>query len=231
MKLVHPLLSRPIQFRENCIPVLVMENPVVFRRLVTELAGQSEGKAGEFVLSVRDKPLDCAGHLNVFMDYVHLSEIEKRVQTRALNAFLRTVQETMAQETYQLSLAVQEYLGRLATLAEYPVTYEQSENLAALLKAMEFRIDLEGLTACEALYEQLALLHRLGRDQCLVLINAHAFFGAEELSKLYSMAQYQKMNLMLLESRAALRPMPPEDVMLFDEDLCELSLDLQEEML
>ena len=53
MKLVHLLLSRPIQFRENSIPVLVMENPVVFRRLVADLIHQSEGKGGEFILSIR----------------------------------------------------------------------------------------------------------------------------------------------------------------------------------
>jgi len=81
----------------------------------------------KWILSIKDRPVDCADHLNVFYDYFHPDSIEKRIQTKALNALLRNVQETMAQETMQLSIVIQEYLGKLATLAEYPVAYEQSE--------------------------------------------------------------------------------------------------------
>lgn len=137
----------------------------------------------------------------------------------------------MAHETFQLSLIIQEYFGKLATLAEYPVAYEQSENLAALLKAMEFRIDLQDLPACEALFEHMALIHRLSKNQCFVLINARCFFSANELLQLYKMAQYQKMNLMLLESHAFEPLKEIEEVILFDEDLCELNLDPHSEMI
>ena len=127
-------------------------------------------------------------------------------------------------------MTIQEYLGKLATLAEYPVAYEQSENLVALLKAMEFRIDLEGLPACEALYEHLALIHRMAKNQCFVLINAKIFFSQEELRQLYKMTQYQKMNVMLLENHAFSPLEQLEEIVLFDEDLCELSLDSRDEM-
>lgn len=230
MKLMHPLFSAPIPFQENVIPVLVIENPIAFRKLATDLVRQSEGTSGEFVLSIQDKPVDCAGHLNVFYDYCHLGTLEKRMQTRALNALIRNVYETMPQETFRFSQIIQEYLGRLATLAEYPVAYEQSENLNALLKAMDFHVDLEGLPACEALYEQMSLIHRLTKGQCFALINAKSFLSMEELHNLYKMTQYQKMNLMLLESRAPKPLSAQEKVILFDEDLCEIVLDSRDEM-
>ena len=119
-------------------------------------------------------------------------------------------------------MILQEYLGKLANLPDYPVEYDHSENLPALLKAMDFRVDLGGLPACEALYEQLALLNRLTKDQCFVLVNAKSYFAPDELARLYQMVQYQKMNLLMLENRASDPIHPFENVVLFDADLCEL---------
>ena len=181
MKLMHPLFSRPICFRENHIPVLILENPVAFRRIASELIGQSEGRVGGFILSRDDCCLDCSEHLRVFYDYAHLDIVEKRIQTKELSALLRTVQESLAEETFRLSQAMQEYLARLAMLAEKPVAYEQSENLSALLKAMDFRVDLSGLSPCEALFEQLALAQRCMKNPCMALIHARTYFSSAEM--------------------------------------------------
>jgi len=114
-------------------------------------------------------------------------------------------------------------------LSDHPVSYEQGENLSALLTAMEFRIDLTGLSPCEALYEQMLLIHSLSKGQCFVLINAHSFFGKEELEQLYKMIQYRKIPMMLLENHAVSNRHTCEKVTLFDEDMCELSLDSDRE--
>ena len=41
--------------------------------------------------------------------------------------------------------------GKLAALADFPVGYEQSENLQEVLKAMDFHVDLSDLESHEAL--------------------------------------------------------------------------------
>ena len=82
MKLAHPLLSSPIAFCENQIPVLVLENAAAFREFAVELLQQSEGQEGAFVLSRADRCLDCAEHLNVFLDFLHPPELEKRLQSK-----------------------------------------------------------------------------------------------------------------------------------------------------
>jgi len=225
MKLVHPLFSNPIRFRENRIPVLVLENPAAFRSLYSQLMAQSEGGEGSFVLSVNDVCLNANEHLNMVFDYFHLHTLEKRVQTKAIAALLHTAGEELAHETMQLSHAMQQYLGKLATLAEFPIAYENSENLSNILKAMDVRVALEDMPPPEALYERLCLLHSLAKNQCFVLVQAHAFFSTEELAQLFKMTAYKKIYLMLLESRAPEEPLPQEDILLFDSDLCELSLD------
>lgn len=227
MKLMHPLFSSPVCFRENRIPVLVVENPLAFRKLVRELILQSEGYEGPFVLSVNDKPLECAGHLNVYQDFIHIHEIEKRIQTRALNGLLQGVQEQLMEDSFHLTEAIQNYLGKLSTLAEYPVSFEHADLIPALVKAADFRIDLQGLPACEALYEHISLFHSLFKNQCTILINAHSFFPLDEIKQLYHVIQYRKIPLMLFEAHAVV-PLEMEDICIFDQDLCELRLEENE---
>ncbi len=229
MKLTHPIFSEPIFFRENRVQVLAVEAPGAFRKLVTELTQQSEGGEGAFVLSCDDVCLDPAEHLQVIFDYIHPQTLEKRLLNKAIAALLKEAQEAMPEETFQFARAVQMYLGQLAALADYPVAFEQSENLLDLLKAMNFRVDLSDLPVCEALYERMALVHNLAKNQCFVLVNARAYFSAEELTNLYAMARYRKISLLMMESRIE-GPLSDEDIRLFDADLCELTLDSGQEI-
>ena len=227
MKLMHPLFSSPVCLKENSIQTLVVENPAVLRKLAAELLAQAEGREGEFILSAQDHVLDCSAHLNVIHDFFHLQEMEKRLQTKAISALLKNTQEALAKENFQLFQSIQEYLGKLAAQAEFPVAYETADNLSALLKAMDFRVDFSDLPTVEALYEHMALINSLLKDQCFVLIHAHAFFSEDELVQLIHMAHYRKIPLILLESHAY-APLESENIRLYDADLCELTLDEQE---
>ena len=225
MKLMHPLFSKPILFTENRIQVLTIERAATFRELVLELTAQMESGEGRFVLSKDDQVLDCEDCLHIVSDYAHIAEPDKKLQNKLIAALLKEAQEEMAEETFALSRDMQRYLGRLAAMADYPVAYEQSENLAALLKAMDFRVELDGLPAVEALYEHIVLYHRLMKNQCFILVHAKAYFSEEELLKLYEMAQYQKWNLLLVESHEYENKLKAEQHRLFDADLCELILE------
>lgn len=230
MKLMHPLFSAPVCFAENHIQVLTVEHAPTFRELVLELTAQMEDYDGRFVLSESDQILDCGQCLHVIADYAHISEPDKRMQNKLIAALLNDAQEELAEETTLLCRDIQQYLGKLAALADYPVAYEQSENLAALLKAMEFRVELDGLPVSEALYEHIALYHRMMKNQCFILVHAKAFFSEEELMNLYKMAKYQKWNLLLLESHTYEKRLEGEQHRLFDKDLCELFLECGEDL-
>ena len=68
MKLMHPLLSRPLELGRNRVPVLAVESPQLFRQWVLDLSGQSQGEEGSWVLSCQDEVLDCGQHLLVVSD-------------------------------------------------------------------------------------------------------------------------------------------------------------------
>ena len=110
------------------------------------------------------------------------------------------------------------------------VIYEESENVSEILKAMNFRVDLEGLSAHEAIYEQMNLIETVSKNQLYVLVNAKAFFSMEELRQLYDMAAYRKMRLLLMEASVSYIIKDYEAVTVFDNDLCEIKLAKEEDI-
>ena len=225
MKLAHPLFSSPVCFQENRIPVLVFESPIIFRNMVLEITRAGEEGDGDFALSRHDSLLKAEDHIHVFMDFTHLSEVDKRLQTKAVQALAKSAQEQLAMDIHQLSLEIRTFLSKLATLSDFPAAYEESENLTELLKAMDFRVDLASLPPIEALYEQICLVHRLSKNQLFVLVNAKTFFSSDELTSLYKMTTYNKIHLLLMESHVHEIIKEYESVTLFDKDLCELTLE------
>ena len=222
MKLMHPALSEPIVFTENRVPVLIVENRFLYRSMALDLIRQGEGEAGEWILSHDGFLLDCGVCLHTVYDYAHPEMIDRKTTSRFFNTIQRTAVEEMQQETHCILENIQMYLGRLATLTPHPVSFYPEDNVSALLKAFGFRPDLTDLPPHEALYEHLTLYEGMAKHVCFALLGAKAWFADEELKQLYTMAGYRKWSLLLFESQGVYDPLPAEDYILIDEDLCEV---------
>lgn len=229
MRLSHPLLSFPIHWRENEIPVLVIEHPKLFRNMVFSLSAQAGGEEGEFSLSLDYEPLDCGEHLHVLRDYVSLPLEDRKLQNRFQSLLQTMVREELAAETNALQREITGYLDRLVSASDYPVSLSGGEYIFPLLKALKCQPVLDGEGPLERLVQYLALYSGLMKDQCFVLVAARAYFSQEELREFYRMAAYEKWRILLLEQRMP-EPLPGEVFCLLDESLCELRLDSQTEI-
>lgn len=225
MRLAHPQLSEPIKFRENTIPVLVLEDPKLFRNWVFALTEQAGGEAGPFVLSVNYEIIDCADHLNVIRDFHDYPLDDRRLSNRFQSLLQTIMREELAQETDELQNSIAAYLRRVSVRMGYPSEYNEGEYAYQLLKALKFRPSLEDDTDIGKLIEYLDLSAGLLKAQCFILIGAKSHFSSEELQELYKMATYKKWNVLLVEPYIRER-LPNEFAIILDSNLCELRLDI-----
>ena len=224
MRLAHPMLSSPLHWKEGCVPVLVVEVPEIFRSMVFMLSEQAQGEEGDFVLSLDYETLDCAEHMHVLRDLMCLSLDDRKLQNRFQACLQWTVQEELAVSTHALQQHIAEYLQMVAGAVEYPVCFSEGEYVLPLLKALRCQPVLDGTHPLERLMQYIELYQGLLKNQCFVLVEAHAFFSEKELCELYRMAAYQKWKLLLMEQRLT-TPLPQEEICLLDAGLCELRLD------
>ena len=224
MRLSHPLLSSPLCLNEDAFPVLVLEDPCVFRKFVFELSEQASGETGDFVLSLDFEPLDCAEHLHVLRDYLFLPVDDRRLLNRFQSRLQWTIRELLVSETDHLQQEIADYLQSVTAAVEWPLCFSDGEYVLPLLKALRCQPILDGESLLERLLQYLELYCGLMKNQCFVLVSAHLYFSGAELSELFRMARYEKWRLLLLEQQLPDR-LPEESVCLIDRQFCELRLD------
>ena len=230
MRLSHPELTDFICWKENQIPVLVLESPVQYRKTIFELSSQAAGEEGEFVLSLDYEPLDCADHLHVIRDYFSLTLDDRKLQNRFQTLLWQLIWEELAAQTDHLQQEILTYLQTLSLHLDYPVSPLQGDYIQPLLKAVRYQISLEEMEPLEQLMEYIKLYSALMKHQCFILVGAHSYFSSAELLQLYQMAFYQKWRILLIEPKLD-QFLPAEEVILLDQDFCELWLDAPDLML
>ena len=221
MRLAHFDLSAPIHWKENKIPVVVVESPALYRQWVFELKDQAEGGQGPFVLSKNFEPLDCASCLKVIWNYHSLNMEERGIQNQFQNYLNQIVASELAQESMGLVQQINQFAAAISIASEYPISFELENPVGQLLKALKIKPALDAENPMERLMQYLEICSGLKADQCFVLISAHAFFTKQELKMLYQMAAYRKWNLLLLENRQSV-PVKEEEMIVVDKDLCEI---------
>lgn len=230
MKLMHPWLQSPICFRENRIQVLIIENRELFSRLISELCEQSEGKAGNFVLSENDLLLECIDCLDVVVDYFHLNPDKKRLHAKLLNKMKAAAHQELQMETIDLLSHLQKYLATLIEQFDYPLMLEQDSDIAAILKACGPKLQFRTGTLAENLLDYMEVCRDLGKVTCFVLVNCKDYFAQETLRQFYEGILYRKLNVLLLESEQRGKIREIEEIRLIDEEFCELYLAEQAEI-
>lgn len=225
MRLAHPQLSEPITFKENTIPVLILEDPKLFRNWVFALTEQACGEAGPFVLSINYEILDCADHLNVIRDFHDYPLDDRKLSNRFQSLLQAVMREELTQETDQLQNLIAEYLGRVRVEIGYPAEYNDGEYAVQLMKALKFRPSLDDDTDIGKLIGYLDLNAGLLKEQCFILVCAKSYFSSAELQELYKMVIYKKWNVLLVEP-CAHEQLPNESTIILDSNLCELRLDI-----
>lgn len=230
MKLMHPLLTCPMELGQGRVPVLAVESPQLFRQWVFEWSAQSQGEAGTWVLSHQDEVLDCGQHLLVVNNYVHLSLEDRKLLNRFQALVQSVLWEELEEESVALQQQIQSYLSQLATQIPVPVGYGEGDAVWPLLKALKLQPVLDGVSPLERLTQYLELYHRLMPQPCVLLVGLHLYFSPQELERFYQMALYEQWNLLVVEPSQR-PPLPQEQWRVIDGDFCELRVDSLGEIL
>ena len=220
MKLAHPDLTSPIEWVENRIPVLVVEEGAQFRAFATELLEQTEGLDGLFVLSDRTETWNLAKKVLVISDPLQPDFESRKIQTR-LNQMAATAVRNFEPELFQLQKLLMEFGQKLVTDMDVNVCAADMFSTADIIKLLNLRVDTVDMDVPEKLLEFMRLMHSFFDVELFVFINLKSWLGEEELALFYRSVNYEKRKILLLEGFQRETPRPEEDVRILDKDLCE----------
>ena len=223
MKLVHKNIEKHLEFKENKVNVLVVENNGMLFKLINELQSQIEGKNGTFVLSENGELLNIGKEIELITDVFSLNLNERTSVNRLLNSLTGYTQSAeMINKSRELQMVLNEYLSELTQNEELPVSFADEINMQSLLKALGVEFENEYNSICEKLLVYMRIINRYFQKEVFVLVNLKTFVNEDELKDFYQNAFYEKLNLLLFESTERKSMGNAEEVTVIDEDMCEV---------
>jgi CRISPR-associated protein Csn2 len=222
MILAHTDIVKNIEFRENEVNVVLVENKHYFADLIGELYRQMDGEEGKFVLSDNNKILNIAKSVELLTD-VFTVDINNR---KLLNALYANVDKISQNEdnfarTAELFSAVFTYLENITDEIDFSLEYKSDISVSELCKAVDLRFSKEYDSLVEKLADYLVMTTDVLKIKCFVFINLKTFLSKEELALLYDFMFAHKINALLLEN-VETYILPCENLLIIDEDLCEI---------
>lgn len=222
MKLMIPYFSEPIQFEENVLNTLVIENGKLFRDIVDDLRRQVNKEEGEIVFSVNDTPLGLDGNAEVITEFLELDVNQKGLLSKA-QAMLEkeAVNQQHYMETQELLSSMARYVQKLAFSC--PCDIECGKlTVSNLLKMSGIYISTVYHNLLEKIIDYMSLARDLEKDKLFIMVNMRSWFTEEEMQLFIQTVMVHKYRVFLIDNREYPR-FSMEKRIIIDRDLCEIS--------
>ncbi len=221
MRLAHYELDEPLEFKEGKINTLTVENPVFYRKVVSELVEQSAGNQGGFFLSENDKLIEFSSSAEVITDVFNIVFDSRAILTKVSRAVTGEF-AFRADETQKIITDINNLANNIVPMLDFPVKFNMVEDFEPVLKLLGFSVDTDNMDFCERLAEYICFLSKYMNKKLFIILNLKSCLSADEQREFFKLMQYKKINILLIENCDREKASENEIIRIIDKDLCEI---------
>ncbi len=201
MKFVNASYDINIEFRENCTEIISIEGQDIFTEFIQELIAQLHGEEGNFVLSEGNGILKLDKKMEFISNPFAIDFNEKRILTKAYN-ILRDSAEVLEEDRENINSSIVRALDEIILRSPYDnFTYNLELDWTTLFKLYDVKVQYEDGKLVDRIIQYIKMLSELLGIKVICMLNMSTFLTEYELRELCKSAQYEKINLILLEQR------------------------------
>ncbi|MBO4980283.1 MAG: type II-A CRISPR-associated protein Csn2 [Lachnospiraceae bacterium] len=219
MKLLYGDYNVQIEFHENEVQVLTIENPVTFRKALQELQEQYKGGEGIWILSEGESPIPLENYAEILWSPLLIDLNERKIVSKLYQEMRKVTEENFYQETEEIRTKIVQYLEKVRFELPYMIDYNMDIDVSGLYKLCDVKLECCGTDILQTLSDYIKVLSLLSNIKMLILVSIKDYFDKEQLLELYKMAFYYKVNLLLVEAVQRDR-LEGEKNYILDQDNC-----------
>lgn len=223
MKLVHSELGIKIVIVENRANVLVIENPMIFRKIIEDVLNQINGFDGELVLSTDDKILALSKHIELVIDPFNIDLNSKKIQGKLFQLIKQDFEENFAAEINDANTVILELIDSILAKQPFSVGFDAELDFLSLLKSYHVEFKANEMSFLEILVEFTRVHSQLMGTKIIMFCNLKSYLSENELMQFYEFAFYSKINLILLENSFRTKNFN-ESTIVIDSDCCIIDI-------
>lgn len=219
------MLEKTIDFEENVVNVLVVENPKMFSTVISDFYKQIENnEEGSFVLSEDSKILSMQKYLDIILEPFTVDLNQKKIINKLYSKLKeKSVESEMYKETTELQSNIFTYIEKISDTVEYPLVYDSSGiDFQDIFKMVDLKLESNHESLPEKLLDYMTAVYEFLGISYFITVNLKSFLTFEDLEELYKGIQYKKLNLFLLENKTQEKNSSVEKLYILDSDLCSI---------
>jgi len=200
MKLIHNEYSIALEFKENEVQVLTIEEPSVYAKLLEELCTQSAGGEGNWCCIENMKEIPIGKNAEIVLSPMALEMNGRKIIGKLQQELKSISDDDYYEEIQQINSAIVGYLDRLSMKVPYPLQYSIELDPLGIYKLYDVKIEAEAVMLAERISQYIQLVGKLCGVSLVIFVNLKSFLTDSELLELYKTSFYGKIKLLLIES-------------------------------
>lgn len=190
-----------IELEENIILVLTIENTEEYVKFLSEVNLQSEGEVGTITLSSDGKELNFNKTAEIIFNPFALDMNNKKIITKLYQNIKEVSENSYQEQTIDINSKIVDYMDNLIVDCPYNLEYDIQLDIVSLLKMLNVKISVKTESLLERIIEYIRVCSRICGINIFFGINLKDYLSPNDIDMLYEFIKYEKVNLILVESR------------------------------
>ena len=217
-------LDNTLHLSSSYVTSLEIENKKLFFRIVNDFCNIANGNiTDEIYISEENEKIDISNKVNIVIDYFNLD-----FNTRKnLNELTKNLKDNLGEkELIEITTyynKIEKIIVGKATETTVKLNIPNEFNIDNLLKNFKFEIE-EKTNLINKLYLLLDLEMLLNYNKLIIFVNIKQYLEKKDIEELIKYAQYNELNLLLIDNNSYGITMNNEKKLIVDNDLVEFQL-------
>lgn len=217
----HPFIENIFDFEQDYINTLIIENPVFFTEIISDIYKQCEGEEGDSVLSDKYTPLAFSKNAELITQFVPFSINQKTLITKLNQTLERSaVSEEFYLSTQEVLQKIEKWLFDISF--PLPLDIETTKlNPANLIKSAGVSFSEDNTCLTQKIIDYMDVMRELDHERVFIFVNLRCYIEEEKCDKFFETVLDHDFKIFLIESFEK-NLLKKERRVIIDNDLCEI---------
>jgi CRISPR type II-A-associated protein Csn2 len=225
VKLLHKNYNFIYEFKENTKAVLIVENKLEFRKFAMELL-HPNSESG-FVLSINNEPVSISDNIACVYDIFNITLNERKVINRLLDVTKKEIiSSELLLDSNRIYSELEEFAFKIEQLFDFELEHKIETDVQSLIKFMNIKFREHSEDIIEMIADYMKGCSVLLKINCFIFFNLCLCLSNNEINQLYKYAEYNKINILLIESKQPDKINEFDWRYIIDDNCCEIDLNV-----
>lgn len=227
MRIAHIDYNFIYELSENDRGILIIEDARTFRMIINQLKRSLVDREEIFIFSDNNKIVRAWEKIDLVTNPIDIVINSRKLVNKLYDKINEEINMSdLLIDNNLVCQNIENLFLRMSDVFELELSYKEKIEANDILKMLDIKVTEEYSDETEKVVEYMHANRLLLGIEYFIFVNLNTFFNSYEIEKIYEFAEYNKINIFLVES---IQPDSLEkytQVKIIDKDNCEISLDM-----